>query len=122
MEAEKGELMTRAHPLVKAFCLSHGYELQVMDPQWGAKDIVSDDHSLNPLLLSLIEQTIASTKSKRINFMVRNCGQMEMLLLFELRFRLCRDKSMGSQCLEKRFQRMNLKASMLFWKERLPNR
>ena len=71
MEAERGELLSRAHPNIRNFVLSHGYEIRIMDPHWGAKDLVSDDHSLNPLLLSLINQTVDNGKAKMINFMVK---------------------------------------------------
>ncbi|ELT94787.1 hypothetical protein CAPTEDRAFT_208371 [Capitella teleta] len=73
MEAERGALLARGHPRVKAFALAYGYDIRIMDPHWGTRDMVSDDHSIYSLLLSLIDQSIGM-KTQTIN-MVTLLGQ-----------------------------------------------
>lgn len=71
MEAERTALIVKAYPRLKSFCLARNHELRIMDPHWGSRDMISDDHSLNAMLIKLIDQTVGEKKASMINFMVR---------------------------------------------------
>ncbi|KAK3103292.1 hypothetical protein FSP39_018264 [Pinctada imbricata] len=53
---ERNFWMEEAYPKIKNFCLSHGYEFQVVDMRWGVRDQATDDHKGTELCLRELEQ------------------------------------------------------------------
>lgn len=51
-EAERTVLFERVFPELRNLCVLHGRELQLIDPHWGLRDALTDDHSIPEMCLS----------------------------------------------------------------------
>ncbi|PIK39181.1 hypothetical protein BSL78_23980 [Apostichopus japonicus] len=57
MESERTVLMSKVFSKgLRQFCKEWGYELQVMDPHWGLKDVWMDNHKHADICLDLLEK------------------------------------------------------------------
>lgn len=62
--------MERIYPELRSICALHGRELQIIDPHWGLKDYVTDDHSIPSICMSNLQKCM-SDQLQTINVVVR---------------------------------------------------
>ena len=55
---ERTALIERVYPSLREHYLARGYELQLMDLNWGQRDLTFDDHSAAQLSTELVQQCL----------------------------------------------------------------
>ena len=77
--------MEKVYPELRSLCALHGRELQMVDPHWGLKDDVVDDHSIMDVCLSNL-QKCTRDHLQAVNMVVSagGCGKCYFICMFSL--------------------------------------
>ncbi|XP_051875820.1 NACHT and WD repeat domain-containing protein 2 [Pristis pectinata] len=66
-EHERNALMKRAYPQLYTYCKERGYDIMMVDPRWGVKNGISDNHTMAQLHLEVLKEC---QKSEGVNFIL----------------------------------------------------